>query len=171
MRSLTGLASSLSGLPSSLPSSGSWNSSPWYSSGPSRASALRTISTYSRVRASGRANGTPCQPSDTCGPDTPSPSRKRPPDSTSSVAAVIAVAAGVRAGICMRAEPEPDPLGHGGHVAEHRHRILAPRLGHPDRVETRLVGLHGQRDLLLRGEPGPVGHVQADAHAGILCRT
>ena len=80
---------------------------PWYSSGPSRASALRTISTYSRVRASGRAKGTPCQPSDTCGPDTPSPSRKRPPDSTSSVAAVMAVAAGVRAGICMRAEPSP----------------------------------------------------------------
>ena len=65
----------------------------------------RTISTYSRVRASGRANGTPCQPSDTCGPDRPRPSRKRPPESASSVAAVIAVIAGLRAGICMSPAP------------------------------------------------------------------
>jgi hypothetical protein len=107
MRSLTGFASSLSGLPSSLPSSGSLNSEPSYSSGASRASALRTISTYSRVRASGRRNGTPCQPSDTCGPETPRPRRKRPPESTSRVAAAMAVAAGVRAGICMSAEPSP----------------------------------------------------------------
>ena len=53
---------------------------------------------------------------------------------------------------------ETDPLGHGGQVAEHRDRVLAPRLGHPHRVETRPVGLHGQRDLLLGGEPRPVGH-------------
>ncbi len=63
------------------------------------------MSTYSRVRASGLANRTPCQPSETCGPDTPSPSRKRPPESVSSVAAVIAVMAGVRAGICITALP------------------------------------------------------------------
>ncbi len=79
-------------------------SRPSYSSG-LRASAWRTISTYSRVRVTGLANGTPYQPSDTCGPETPSPSRKRPPDSTSSVAAAIAVAAGCRAGICSRPEP------------------------------------------------------------------
>jgi hypothetical protein len=35
----------------------------------------------------------------------PSPSRKRPPESRSSVAAVIAVFAGVRPGICMIALP------------------------------------------------------------------
>lgn len=63
------------------------------------------MSTYSRVRASGLANRTPCQPSETCGPDTPRPSRNRPPESVSMVAAVIAVMAGVRAGICMTAEP------------------------------------------------------------------
>ena len=63
---------------------------------------------------------------------------------------------------------EPDPLRHRGQVAEHRHRVLAPRLGHPDRVETDPVGLLGQGDLLLGGEPRPVGHVEADAHAGIL---
>ncbi len=71
----------------------------------SRRRAIRTMSTYSRVRPSGAANGTPCQPSLTCGPLTPSPSRNRPPDSVSSVAAVIAVIAGVRAGICMTAAP------------------------------------------------------------------
>jgi hypothetical protein len=107
MRSCTGRVSSLSGFPSPEPSTGRRNSSPSYSSGPSRASARRTISTYSRVRASGRANGTPCQPSDTCGPETPNPSRKRPPERTSSVAAVMAVIAGVRAGIWSRPEPSP----------------------------------------------------------------
>ena len=35
------------------------------------------ISMYSRVRASGLPNGTPCQPSTTCGPEAPMPSRKR----------------------------------------------------------------------------------------------
>ena len=63
------------------------------------------MSTYSRVRPSGSSNRTPCQPSLTCGPETPSPSRNRPPDSVSSVAAVIAVIAGVRAGICITAAP------------------------------------------------------------------
>ncbi|MDF9802721.1 hypothetical protein M2436_001268 [Streptomyces sp. HB372] len=67
--------------------------------------ALRTISTYSRVRASGLSNFTPYQPSETCGPETPRPRRKRPPDSESRVAAVIAVMVGWRAGICMIAEP------------------------------------------------------------------
>jgi hypothetical protein len=70
-----------------------------------RASALRTIAMYSLVRASGLANGTPCQPSDTCGPDTPRPSRNRPSDSASRLAAVIAVIVGVRPGIWNTAEP------------------------------------------------------------------
>ncbi len=80
------------------------NSRPAYSSF-SPASALRTISTYSRVRETGRANGVPYQPSDTCGPETPRPRRKRPPLITSIVAAAIAVAAGGRAGICISAVP------------------------------------------------------------------
>ena len=63
------------------------------------------MSTYSRVRASGLAKRTPCQPSETCGPETPSPSRNRPSDSVSRVAAVIAVIVGVRAGICSTALP------------------------------------------------------------------
>jgi len=42
------------------------------------------------------AEGLPCQPSTTWGPETPSPRRNRPPESASRVIAVIAVAAGVR---------------------------------------------------------------------------
>ena len=63
------------------------------------------IATYSRVRASGLPNGTPCQPSTTCGPDGPMPHRKRLPDSACNVIAVIAAQAGVRAGICMMLVP------------------------------------------------------------------
>ena len=50
-------------------------------------------------------NGTPCQPSTTCGPDGPMPHRKRLPDSACKVIAVIAAQAGVRAGICMMLVP------------------------------------------------------------------
>ena len=63
------------------------------------------IAMYSLVRVIGLPNRTPCQPSTTCGPDTPSPHRKRPPDISCSVIAVIAAQAGVRAGICMMPVP------------------------------------------------------------------
>ena len=56
---------------------------------------------YSRVRASGLANGRPYQPSTTCGPDTPRPRMKRPPERWSMVSAAIAAAVGCRALICM----------------------------------------------------------------------
>ncbi len=103
IRSRTGWTVSFSGLPG--PSgSGSVQCSPeWVSR--SRDIALRTISTYSRVRASGLSNRTPYQPSDTCGPETPRPRRKRPFERVSRVAAVMAVMAGVRAGIWKMAEP------------------------------------------------------------------
>ena len=65
----------------------------------------RTMSTYSRVRASGLAYSWLYQPSTTCGPLTPSPRMKRPPVRWSSVMAVIAVDAGVRAEICVMAVP------------------------------------------------------------------
>jgi hypothetical protein len=60
---------------------------------------------YSRVRASCLANRTPCQPSETCGPDEPMPSSMRPSESWSSVAAVIAVIAAERPGIWKIADP------------------------------------------------------------------
>src|SRR5262249_54012678 len=72
---------------------------------PQAAFLARTIATYSRVLPSGLPKACPCQPSTTCGPDTPSPSRNRPPESASKVIAVIAVAAGVRPAICMIAVP------------------------------------------------------------------
>ena len=66
---------------------------------------MRTTSTYSRVRWSWRPKRWPCQPSATCGPLDPIPSSMRPPESWSSVAAVIAVIAAERPGICRIAEP------------------------------------------------------------------
>ena len=48
--------------------------------GPSRARIFRTMDTYSRVLTRGFPNGTPCHPSATCGPETPSPSMNRPPE-------------------------------------------------------------------------------------------
>ena len=52
---------------------------------------------YSRVRASGFSNVCPYHPSTTWGPDTPSPSTKRPPDRWSMVRAAMPIAVGVRA--------------------------------------------------------------------------
>ena len=66
---------------------------------------MRTTSTYSRVRWSCRPKRWPCQPSATCGPREPMPRIIRPPDSWSSVAAVIAVIAAERPGIWKIAEP------------------------------------------------------------------
>ena len=60
---------------------------------------------YSRVRASGFANGIPYQPSTTCGPETPRPRMNRPPERWSMVIAAIAVAAGWRAEIWEIAVP------------------------------------------------------------------
>ena len=63
------------------------------------------MSTYSRVREIGLANGWPYQPSTTCGPETPSPRIMRPSDRWSSVSACMAVEAGVRAAIWQMAVP------------------------------------------------------------------
>ena len=66
---------------------------------------LRTIWTVSRIRASGWANGTPCSPSRTWGPETPRPSRNRPPDRWASVIAVCAITTGERVPTWMTADP------------------------------------------------------------------
>lgn len=60
---------------------------------------------YSRVRCSCLAKRTPCQPSDTCGPELPSPRIMRPSDTRSIVAAVIAVIAALRPGIWKTPAP------------------------------------------------------------------
>lgn len=63
------------------------------------------ISTVSRIRVSGLANGTPCRPSITCGPDGPRPSANRPPDRSASVSAACAIATGVRVPSWTMPEP------------------------------------------------------------------
>ena len=117
---------------------------------------MRTISTYSRIRPRPRSNGTPYQPSETCGPERPSPRRMRPPEIVSIVAAAIAAAVGWRAGICISAEPMPIRSVRSARIGEDRDDVLAPRLGDPDALEPRLVGGERELDLLLEGEPGPV---------------
>ena len=63
----------------------------------SPAKARSRMSRYSRSRVSGRANGTPCRPSTTCGPLTPKPRMKRLPDIAARFIAVIAIIDGTRA--------------------------------------------------------------------------
>ncbi len=63
------------------------------------------ICTVSLVACSGAVNRIPCQPSITCGPLTPSPSRNRPPDSACSDSADMASSAGLRAPIWAMPDP------------------------------------------------------------------
>ena len=71
----------------------------------SPANTVRTIWTVSRIRASGWANPIPCRPSMTCGPDTPSPSRNRPPERWARVIAVCAIVTGERVPTWMTPDP------------------------------------------------------------------
>ena len=64
-----------------------------------------TTAIYSLVFNKGFPYSIPCQPSTTCGPDTPKPSLNLPLDNLSIVTAVIALIAGVRPGICMMPAP------------------------------------------------------------------
>ena len=123
------------------------------------------ISTYSRVRRSGRRKGTPYQPSETCGPERPSPSgsaRRRarrawrppsrwPPAGARGSASARSRARSARSCPSAARAPRPRP---------------APGLGDPDGVEPQLVAEHREVDLLLGREPGPVGEEESDAHRG-----
>ena len=75
------------------------------------------MSTTSRVRASGLANGWPYQPSTTCGPLTPMPSTTRPPVRWSRVSACIAMEVGVRPDICTIEVPSRTRLVSRPHQA------------------------------------------------------
>src|SRR5882762_3574609 len=121
------------------------------------------MSMYSRVRASGLAQRTPCQPSDTCGPDRPRPRRNRPPDSVSRVAAVIAVIAGVRAGICITALP----MSMRGACAAEAYGSYARTvgLGRPYHRVAQPVGLPGQGQVVRVVAHAPVAEVQSQLHA------
>src|SRR5262245_21565694 len=101
------------------------------------------MSTYSRVRESGFANGWPYQPSTTCGPETPSPRIMRPRERWSSVSACIAVDAGVD---LHDRGTEPDPRSVGADPRERREGVRAPRLGGPHRVVAEPLGFLGDLD-------------------------
>ena len=118
------------------------------------------IAMYSRVRASGLPNGTPCQPSTTCGPDGPMPHKKRLPESACKVIAVIAAQAGVRAGICMIAGAGLDPLGLRQHPGDRRHRVGAIGLAAPHRIVTEPFGLQHEIHVDPGGGRHPQGHGQ-----------
>ena len=166
MRSWTGEMVSLSALPG--PSgSGSSSVSPWNSTR-SRASAMRTTATYSRVRCSCLAKRCPCQPSATCGPEEPMPRIMRPLESWSIVAAVIAVIAGERPGIWKMPEPRRILRGLPGEPAEHGGGVGAVGLRGPDRVVAEPLGLLHDGELVLRGEAqAPVADVHAELHVQV----
>ena len=122
------------------------------------------MSEYSRVRASGLSKRTPCQPSDTCGPETPSPSRKRPPDSVSSVAAVIAQFAGRAARDLEDRRADVDALGLRGDEGEHGRRVGAVGLGDPGHRVAEVVGLLREREVVGVVAGAPVAEVHAELH-------
>src|SRR5258705_9247612 len=99
------------------------------------------IAMYSRVRPNGLPNGTPCQPSMTCGPDGPTPHRKRLPDMACKVIAVIAAQAGVRAGICRMLVPALIRSVRANTQATGLTASVPVSLTGPDRVEAEPLGL------------------------------
>src|SRR6266536_2515898 len=103
-------------------------------------------SPYTRVRASGCANGTPYQPSTTWGPETPRPSMSRPPERWSRVTAAMAVAAGVRALIWITDVPSlirlvRAPYHANGVSASEPHDSAVQTDSYPRRSAARTVGV------------------------------
>ena len=135
----------------------------------SRASTLRMIDTYSRVRASGFGNGWPYHPSTTCGPDTPRPSTKRPLLRWSIVSAAIAVAVGVRAESWTRLVPRrslvvAEPHHASGVKASEPHDSAVHIESKPSRSAS-AIGARRPR----RGSGAPVSDVHAELHGSLLC--
>ena len=122
------------------------------------------MSTYSRVRPRGAANGTPCHPSLTCGPLTPRPSRNRP----------------LRQGVEGRGGhrrhrgrarrdlhdrgPEVDPLGQRPDPGEHRGHVRAVRLRSPRHGIPEAVGLLRDGDVVLVHAHAEVAEVHSEFH-------
>ena len=135
-RARTGWTVSRSALPG--PSgSGSVKCSPSYCDRSRGAAPCRTISTYSRVRGSGWSKRTPCQPSETCGPDTPEP------EPEPAAGQGVERRGGHRrhrrgAGRDLEdGRADVDPLGLRGDPGEHRGGVGAVRLGRPARPRSR----------------------------------
>ena len=116
---------------------------------------------YSRVRASGLANGIPYQPSTTCGPDTPRPRMKRPPERM-----VHRHRRHRRRGRLARRHlhdrrAELQALGRCAPPRQRREAVRAVGLGRPDRVEAEPLGLGDRLDDPGRRSAGPVAGVQS----------
>ena len=84
---------------------------------------MRTMSTYSRVRVERPVERLPVPALDDLRAGDPEPSTMRPLEMLSSVAAVIAVIAGVRAGIWKIPEAILRLLGVRRQPGQHRRRI------------------------------------------------
>ena len=125
---------------------------------------------YSRVRASGFANGIPYQPSTTCGPETPIPRITRPPDRWSSVIAAIAAAAGWRADICMIPVPSRTFSVRAPHQASGVRQSEPYASAAQIESSPRRLGLGDRLDDAGRRARGPVPGVVAElqplAHPG-----
>ena len=80
------------------------------------------------------------------------PSSMRPPESWSIVAAVIAVIAGLRAGIWKIAEPSLIVDVRPGQPAEDRRGVRAVGLGGPDGVIAQPLGLLDDLALIVGGQ-------------------
>ena len=167
MRSCTGEIVSFSALPG--PSgSGSSSVSPWNSTR-SRASAIRTTATYSRVRCSCLAKRCPCQPSATCGPggadaEDHAPVRElvdrrgrhRGHRRASARASGRCPSRGGSCEVC----PASQPSTRGG--------VGAVGLGGPHRVIAEPLGLLDDLELVLRAEAeAPVADVHAELHVQV----
>ena len=95
----------------------------------------------------------------------PSPIRKRPPESRSSVTAVIAAFAGERPGSCMIAVPSLSVSVVRSEPGERRNRIDPPGLCRPGRVVAQALRLARQLDQLERVRPRwRIAHVEAELH-------
>ena len=79
----------------------------------------------------------------------------RPPERWSSVIAAIAVAAGVRADICMIAVPSLICVGVRAPPGQRREGVGAVGLGRPDRVEAEPFGLEDRLGRPLPAVPTP----------------
>ena len=89
----------------------------------------------------------------------------RPPDMRSSVAAVMAALAAVRAGHLHDRGADLDRRRRGREPRQHRHRVRAPGLRGPRRAVSEPLRLLRQLDQLARIRPGRrVPHVETELH-------
>ena len=110
------------------------------------------------------SNRTPCQPSETCGPGHPEPEPEPAAGQRVQVAAVIAVMAGVRAGIWKTAAPTSIRSVCAATQASTVGGVGAVGLRGPDDAVAEPVGLLGQGEVVGVVAGAPVAEVQSESH-------